>query len=1076
MRDLSLGLHDEPTWSMRVTVDQRKILEAVARSRATGVLASELPSLFPKGSAAAKPQACHHLVKVLEFLGLLTSREIMRVTETKKTTVKKSQACVNKTTVLVLSWIARETGGDFGNDPDLDEIAHVGPKEREALTRTFVEMLRAAKDNVLMEAEFRAEVYKRLRKEEWEKGDDVGEGGLTGRRTGRLYLKIRAEMIAKGIVERMQCAIEGSDGGAGAIAECLRLLPEPLAIADGGAAAVAGEDASAGDVVDDDSLIGFGGGELLLEMRMEDQIFELLKRAGETGIKLSELGNRFRMTNKNIAKRVELMLVDSSQYPGMTRRAVQEGKYRLIVLAYDEKLAAEIAERNAAIAAGGEKAKAAKRAQGAAAAAENKKKQKSAAEALKDARAATIKAHLGERGYLIKAYIGRWLAQKEGGKIDRVDGKVVNRVLEHMTAKGMAKTHAFTVGTHGHLDAGEKAHVLVYDTNFPDPTPEMLDNVRQEIRQTDLAMRLPFWQEKKDVYDVWPPPKPPKRAGGDVAKPGGGRRRGGGILVQKIKEEEEKATKTTPPGGTPAAEGAPTNENDALALAVVPADGLATDAAADAAAAAATTPAITVRVKTAGLVPRMRTADLENVLRPRGFGSAEGEDGGNAGGANASRRVAKKPFKTFRDIAVLQSGFIPAIMTRARYMHGFLVKTIFTRKVNLECAEEEDASSSTTQSAGFNAGEVVMKHMPLELFLRIAGCPWHLQNENSRVLAKLQSLAIAGKTLGDLDDEASRAVIGDANGDRKHMRSVFKDAEAKLSKLIRLLCAMELVVRTSETGGNMRSHKLARVGRFQPSPSATDRSAWISMNVDDPEACEAFWSRLEATFKRKHQPLVRADECMICAFPASSTINILSSSTHGLCSTKTWSRVRDMTIQQRIVLLQRLDDLRMETREIRRLTAEARGDVVAEDIETLEIAEATAAAKDATPTEDDAEEVELRKAARAAALAQPILTFPQVSKLARELDLSVEQIRQFHEADCKRILNDLTVDGTISEKEALEANANRRAERIAKDKLEREGGRDNDDSRRRGLGVVRNRKRTSRVGCAPSAAAARRSA
>ena len=259
VRDLSLGLHDEPTWSMRVTVDQRKILEAVARSRATGVLASELPSLFPKGSAAAKPQACHHLVKVLEFLGLLTSREIMRVTETKKTTVKKSQACVNKTTVLVLSWIARETGGDFGNDPDLDEIAHVGPKEREALTRTFVEMLRAAKDNVLMEAEFRAEVYKRLRKEEWEKGDDVGEGGLTGRRTGRLYLKIRAEMIAKGIVERMQCAIEGSDGGAGAIAECLRLLPEPLAIADGGAAAVAGEDASAGDVVDDDSLIGFGG-------------------------------------------------------------------------------------------------------------------------------------------------------------------------------------------------------------------------------------------------------------------------------------------------------------------------------------------------------------------------------------------------------------------------------------------------------------------------------------------------------------------------------------------------------------------------------------------------------------------------------------------------------------------------------------------------------------------------------------------------------------------------------------------------------------------------------------------------
>ena len=86
-----------------------------------------------------------------------------------------------------------------------------------------------------------------------------------------------------------------------------------------------------------------------------------------------------------------------------------------------------------------------------------------------------------------------------------------------------------------------------------------------------------------------------------------------------------------------------------------------------------------------------------------------------------------------------------------------------------------------------------MRRMPLELFLRIAGCPPRLAEESPETLARLQSLAIKGALLGDLDSEESRAVLGDAS--TTQMKAVFKETEMKLSRLIRLLHAMELIDR-----------------------------------------------------------------------------------------------------------------------------------------------------------------------------------------------------------------------------------------------------------------------------------------
>jgi hypothetical protein len=400
---------------------------------------------------------------------------------------------------------------------------------------------------------------------------------------------------------------------------------------------------------------------------------------------------------------------------------------------------------------------------------------------------------------------------------------------------------------------------------------DILSAIRDEIKQTDQAMRNEFWQEDKDVYNIWPPPAVTQRAAaaeeqaaaGDAGARRSGRARGGG-------------------GG---GEGKGGGGADAVAL-VNPGE-------ADVRASHQT-----VSIKTKGVKVKASTRDYEKAAVAAHLESTKnGGSGGKqlaitgGGGGGGARGATGLPFKTFRDLAALETGYIPAMALRLKYMHEFFVKAIFlpdsSKTPEGAAADGGDlpGGGDEARSDGFVAGDVVMQRMPLELFLRIAGCPPRLAEESPETLARLQSLAIKGALLGDMDSEASRAVLGDAS--TAQMKAVFKGTEQTLSKLIRVLHAMELIGRSSvseaaEGGSNKFHHHLSRVGRFQPSPEATDPSEWVSFQVDSLEGHAAYWDALEAAFKSNHVPfkLGRAPVNMQAAFPNDAVMRVLSTGSH----------------------------------------------------------------------------------------------------------------------------------------------------------------------------------------------------
>ena len=67
------------------------------------------------------------------------------------------------------------------------------------------------------------------------------------------------------------------------------------------------------------------------------------------------------------------------------------------------------------------------------------------------------------------------------------------------------------------------------------------------------------------------------------------------------------------------------------------------------------------------------------------------------------------------------------------------------------------------------------------------------------------------------------------------------------------------------------------------------------------------------------------------AFPSSRLAkNGLNPEKHmGICAKKTWSRMKDLTIRQRVVLLDELDKIRLNEAEIREQVAAKRGGVIA---------------------------------------------------------------------------------------------------------------------------------------------------
>eukprot|EP00227_Mantoniella_beaufortii_P015743 CAMPEP_0197584866 /NCGR_PEP_ID=MMETSP1326-20131121/7350_1 /TAXON_ID=1155430 /ORGANISM="Genus nov. species nov., Strain RCC2288" /LENGTH=246 /DNA_ID=CAMNT_0043149291 /DNA_START=56 /DNA_END=793 /DNA_ORIENTATION=- len=131
-----------------------------------------------------------------------------------------------------------------------------------------------------------------------------------------------------------------------------------------------------------------------------------------------------------------------------------------------------------------------------------------AATGMRDRRRAMLKAHLSDRGYTVKAYMGRWLAAAENGPVVRLDRKVIERIVSDMVDAGECRTMTIDTATQGHISNRSVPHTILFDPTFPEATPEMLASIVDEIKQTDMAMRLDFWQKDKDVYNIWPPDKP----------------------------------------------------------------------------------------------------------------------------------------------------------------------------------------------------------------------------------------------------------------------------------------------------------------------------------------------------------------------------------------------------------------------------------------------------------------------------------------------------------------------------------------------------------------------------------------
>jgi hypothetical protein len=119
-------------------------------------------------------------------------------------------------------------------------------------------------------------------------------------------------------------------------------------------------------------------------------------------VRIPDLARAFKFGVKGFKKRLDHMEKHPELF-GCTYRLLQEGKFRVSTLFYTGKPIATAAGARAGAAAAGD----AKR---------------TPAEVLRAARCEIIRRHVAERGYAVKAYMGRWLAQEEGGAIVRVVG------------------------------------------------------------------------------------------------------------------------------------------------------------------------------------------------------------------------------------------------------------------------------------------------------------------------------------------------------------------------------------------------------------------------------------------------------------------------------------------------------------------------------------------------------------------------------------------------------------------------------------------------------------------------------
>ena len=886
VRSLALGIGDEATWYSTPSVDQRAVLEVVGRSRRRGVDSSQLVNLTPD---LKKPQEVSYVLNMLNACGVIVKRE-----------AKARASNTSKVTRVHLTCFAQEEFQGIVTEKTVESFAGVCENA-----------LKATVNGLLIVSDVQAALWNHMTGQGW----SVNELRVSGR-FNKIFGRVRDHLIKTGVAEKIIVRVVDEAGEGKGIerrAPCLRLLsakgkeevPPALptvgeATAEAGGTAEAEETVTVAETAEAETegvAVTTYCSQLTVEDRMEDQVVALAKAARAQGVKVPDLAKAFRIPNKEFKKRID----NIARFPelfGCILEMRQDGKYKVSYLI-------------SRIHAGSSSVSSSERAGG-----------KSAAEVLRANRAALLCNHIAERGYAVKAFMGRWLAQQEGSKVERLDKKVMDRIVDELVEEGKVRRIALKIIHDAKLSVSATTKTVLLDPGFPDPTDEMLEAMRQEIKQTEYAMKLEFWKAKKDIYNIWPPDR-------EVATA-----RGAG-------------NQTT---------------HD-----IVPANTAEGDAE------------LTVTIKTEGL--RLSHAGPSDFIRAH------------------STPARKLPFKTFRDLSALETGFIRATALRAKYMHEFLVKAVFENHNNLPTAP--DMPRDETRSAWFDAGKVVMKCMPLELFLRIIGCPTRIADESPKTLAMLQCLAIQGVLLGDIGNRSKEAAL-----------AVLAGADQKLSKLLNLLSEMDLIKSGRDKG--VEYHCLARVGRFQPTPRAEAETDWEEHDVETVTGCTAFWGGLESAFKGKYSGGQKCgpEDDMTASWPNPGAIRIMGdnqANTKGFCHPRVWSRLRDMKIDQRVVLLKELENLRMKG-----------------NIEELS----------AHDTAAD-EEAEARKAARAVALEQSSLSSMELRQLANSIGLSIQQVRFFYEQDCMRILNCLIADGTITREEAMAAERRRNAAKQQKNLLDR---------------------------------------
>jgi len=296
------------------------------------------------------------------------------------------------------------------------------------LGRIFHAKLSAAEGGLMANLDFRFPMYEWLKRRGWSVDD------LTVKRMTKIFARVQAHLVETNVVEKLRCNVTIEQGGvmfpkssAALSADCLRLLhaPAPLgksvrgrggsrAAAGGGVgsdggmsvSALGADDGTEEDEDEDDGgsdgdgdgdgeaaaresakLIARGGGLLVMETRMEDQIVDLVKAAGPTGLRVPDLAKRFNLPTKTFKQRIDIMVTHRHLF-GISFQVKQEGKYRITSLWYVGK---------PTVAGNGKPT----------AAAEGPEDKISPSGVKRAARGALLRAHVSQRGYAVKAFMGR---------------------------------------------------------------------------------------------------------------------------------------------------------------------------------------------------------------------------------------------------------------------------------------------------------------------------------------------------------------------------------------------------------------------------------------------------------------------------------------------------------------------------------------------------------------------------------------------------------------------------------------------------------------------------------------------